>query len=347
MTTAPSYRLKLPCADEREFRDKYLTKYVARGIFVPSENPKPVGTRLKLKLEIRGGTVLVSGDGMVTSVAQPGGPAKPGMTVRLTALHPESIQFSLSPSGVSAPTSQGTSPAVRPPPALTPPAIRRPTPPSAPTVTPAITPSPSRITDHVELFDLGDATAPDDGVMAMTDPALPIPAELAAPEAPAPTPLPAAPAPAALPTPPAPGRRRLVIASAGIAVLLVAIVAGGVIASRGARASRERAARVEEQLRLAELRVLEGRLANAGGDSALDHLLEAKGAASDDPRVTARLKLLADKFDQLGSRALARKNLREAAVHFKAELLADPTRSNARARVDELEARLQAQPASR
>jgi hypothetical protein len=120
-----------------------------------------------------------------------------------------------------------------------------------------------------------------------------------------------------------------------------------VSASRSARAAREHSARVDEQLRIADLRLLEGRLASAGGDSALDHLLEAKGLAPNDGRVATRLKLLADKFEQLGARAVARKNLREASVHFKAALMADPARADARAKLDELEAKLAGSTRSR
>ena len=83
---------------------------------------------------------------------------------------------------------------------------------------------------------------------------------------------------------------------------------------------------------------MEGRLAGPAGDSALDHLLSAKAAAPDDPRVKTRLGLLADKFEELGDRALARRNLREAEVHFAAAVRSDPRREAARRKLAEIAA---------
>jgi hypothetical protein len=136
----------------------------------------------------------------------------------------------------------------------------------------------------------------------------------------------------------------MVILMAAGALVAVAMTAAGVATSRSNRAKKQVAARVDEQLRLADLRLLEGRLAGAGGESALDHLLEAKGLAPTDERVVTRLKLLADKFEQLGDRALARKNAREAAVHFKATLLADPARARAREKLDDIAAKAPGAP---
>ncbi|MGB8932831.1 MAG: hypothetical protein WCC48_16420, partial [Anaeromyxobacteraceae bacterium] len=96
-------------------------------------------------------------------------------------------------------------------------------------------------------------------------------------------------------------------------------------------------ARASAELRLADQRLREGRLAG-GGDSALDHLLAAKGAQPADPRVAARLTLVADKFEQLGAGALTRQNFGEAAVHFEAALKADPARESARKRLAEIAA---------
>jgi len=357
-----SYRLKLPCADEREFREKFLQKYVSRGVFVPSERPKPVGTRLRLKLEIRGGTVLVSGDGMVTSVTQPGGTTKPGMTVRLTALHHDSIQFPLSPTAPATPhppAPKAQAPSHAPPtPALgsakPPPKLDLP-PPPVPHAAPATTPAPAAPQDtNRELFELGDEdfepAAPDEGVMAVTDPAIPVPPELAAAVAsqravnlaePEPSPEPAPlPPPAAAPgaAPRASKRSLRLLLIAGL-VVAIAAAAAGIAASRSSRATRQASARVEEQLRLADLRLLEGRLAGGDGDSALDHLRQAKEAAPGDARVASRLALLADKFEQLGDRALARKNLREASVHYEASLAADPQRASVRAKLDDIASR--------
>jgi len=337
----PIVRLKIPCSDEREFRERFAPKYVTSGIFVPTERPRPIGTRLHLKIELRDGRIGVSGDAMVTGQTTSGPAKRPGMTLRLTGLHAGSIQFELSPVGGA-----GPSPA----------SVARP---SGAAGDPADEPAPL----HEELFgpedeplDPGTAAKPLEvgtrevkfklketpraSAPAVT-PAPAVPARAAEPERAEPTreePEPT-PAPLSVKTPwrARGGRRPVVIAAIAMAVAVAAAVAAaGSFAARGARA---REARVAEDVRLADARILEGRLAGSGGDSALDHLLAAKDLAAGDARVTSRLRLLADKFEQFGARAMARGDLREAAVHYQAAVRADPGREGARQRLRDIERR--------
>jgi hypothetical protein len=317
----PTYRLKIQCSDEREFLERFAPRFVADGIFVPSRDPRPVGTRVLVKIEILGGRVLVSGDAMVTSRIPAEKSDRPGMKLRLTALHPESIRFELSPSASSRPA---LTPSV-PTPALTP------APPPLPT-----TPRTLAVEDLFRIEDEREPPAP---------PAPPLdvrhPAEAdsdATAILPIPTPVPAAPSPAMAAAPLWARDRRLfvILIAAAAAAVFVGAVAVAAGKARAARDARE--AHASDELRIADDRLRDGRLTGAGGDSALDHLLQAKRFAPGDARVEARLRLLADKFEQLGDRAMARKNLGEAAVHFRAALRADPTRERARKQVDWIEA---------
>jgi hypothetical protein len=329
----PAYRLKIPCSDEREFRERFAPRYVADGIFIPSQDPKPVGTRVRIKLEIRGGQVLVSGDAMVTSRTPSGTSDKPGMTIRLTALHPESIRFELSPSAASSPALTPAAPA----PALTP------APPPLPTAPRALAADDLfRIEDERER-PAPPAPPPDVGHPDQEGSA-------ATATLPVPTPVPASPSPAMAAAPLRAGDRRLfviLIAAAAAAVFAgaIAVAAGKAREARAARDARE--ARASAELRIADDRLRDGRFTGTGGDSALDHLLQARRLAPGDARVEARLRLLADTFEQLGDRAMARKNLGEAAVHFRAAVRADPGRDEVRRKLEQLAASLEAGTTSR
>jgi hypothetical protein len=377
----PAYRLKIPCADEREFLERFAQKYVASGIFVPAKDPLAVGTRVHIKLEFKGGQVLVAGDAMVTSRTPPDKSDKPGMTMRLTALHPSSIQFGLSPSAPGAP--MHATPALTPAPPPMSAALTPAPPPLGAALTPAPPPlhRPQRAGELHDLFDLDEEPDPPPPAPPTAAAAAPVSAPAPAPRAaaaeaaplvaddaidfaePEPTPEPAAASPAprrpaptleALDAPgPAeagaarPGRPEGATAPSGrvatggrrrtLAVALVAalacVAAATAIALRQRGGSGPVASRVEAELRLADARLMEGRLAAPRGDSALEHLLAAKSAAPKDARVTSRLGLLADKFEQLGELALARKNLGEARVHLEAALQADPGRDRVRGRL--------------
>jgi hypothetical protein len=302
----PVIRLRIPCKDEREFRDRFAPKYAARGVFVPTNRPRVIGTRLHLKIELKDGLIGVSGDAMVTGQTDSGPGGRPGMTLRLTSLHAGSIQFELSPVGRTGPPV----PARRTDPADGPPPLRD-------SLDPGNTAKPLAVRKREVKFKLRET-----------------PKGLS----PAATPTPVAPGDALEHTP-APlsvkvpwrdrsGTRSLVIVAIVVSVAVVGALAAA--ASLAARAASDREARVVEDLRVADARILEGRLAGFGGDSALDHLLAARALAAVDARVTSRLRLIAEKFEQLGTMAEARGDLREAAVHYQTAVRAEPGREGAR-----------------
>jgi hypothetical protein len=343
--TPPAFRLKIPCEDERDFRARFAAKYATAGIFVPSNDPKPVGTRVRVRLEFRGGQVLVSGDGMVTGRKAPEGPEKPGMTIRLTALDPTSIQFELSPTAHPALTPS-------PPPAVQT-ATQSPTlddlfdfaedgPPHAAPANAAQAPSvEGPYLSEIEQTPSPAPVRPPTSVSGAVSPpeppaAPPLPDLLAEPED-APT-EPSASIPGPVRAAPRSSRRPLVLL--GIAIGLALVVAGATAVwararDRGATATGA-ATKLAETLRLADARIASGRLAGAGGDTALDHLVAARGLSPGDARVTARLGLLAEKFEQLGDHALRRKNLAEARIHYESALRAEPGREGARRALSEI-----------
>jgi hypothetical protein len=330
----PVIRLKIPCSDEREFRDRFAPKYVTSGIFVPTDRPRPIGTRLHLKIELRDGRIGVSGDAMVTGQTTSGPGGRPGMTLRLTALHAGSIQFELSPVGGAGPAAgeRRADPADEPLP------LRQELfGPGDEPLDPGAAAKPLEVGTREVKFKL--KATPKEFARA----AIPAPPETAADEEPEPAgparaePEPTPP-PLAVKVPRRPGGGRRPVAVAAIAM---AVAVGGTVAVASFFGARERArdAKVAEEVRVADARIREGRLAGSGGDSALDHLLSAKELAADDARVTSRLRILADKFEQLGDRARTRGDLGEAAVHYQAALRADPAREAARKRLREIEGR--------
>ena len=334
----PVIRLKIPCSDEREFRDRFAPKYVTSGIFVPTDRPRPIGTRLHLKIELRDGRIGVSGDAMVTGQTTSGPGGRPGMTLRLTALHAGSIQFELSPVGGAGPAVGTVAGERRADPADEPLPLRAELfGPEDEPLDPGAAAKPLEVGTREVKFKL--KATPKEFARAT----MPAPPETAADEQPEPAgparaepePTPP-PLPVKVPSRPWGGRRSVVAAA-----IAMAVAAGGTVAVASFFAARARArdAQVAEEVRVADARILEGRLAGAGGDSALDHLLAAKELAAGDARVTSRLRILADKFEQLGDRARTRGDLGEAAVHYQAALRADPAREAARKRLREIEGR--------
>ena len=334
----PVVRLKIPCADRREFLEKFAPRYAQSGVFVPRGRARPVGSRIHLKLEFRDGTVGVSGDALVTGQ---GTAEKPGMVLRFTALHSGSIQFELSPVGGAGaaaasarlPQAPGKGELVD---ELFGPDIEH---------EPAGSAKPLEVrTGKVKLKLKGTprepgapAATPDEGLPPVA--AEPVPALVEAPPQvfePTPArPLPARPA----------ATTRGIRFGVAVAVLGLGVMVAVGLAVAGAFASRqstERAERLEAEVKAADTRMHEGRLAQPPGDSALDHLLAARELSPADERVTGNLKLLADTFEQLGNRAAARGDLREAAIHLEAAVKADPGRAEAARTLDEVKARLAA-----
>lgn len=332
-------RLKIPCADGRDFLERFAARYVQSGIFVPIGRPHPVGSRIHLKLEFRDGTVGVSGDALVTGQ---GTSQKPGMMLRFTALHPGSIQFDLSPlRGPGRPV-----PVVRPrpPPAADAPARGELTDelfgPDVVGDEPLGSPRPLEVrTSPVKLKLKETPRQPDaPAAMPIEEHARPIPEvppgrDQAPPAAVEPTPAGPLPGPGAAPA-------RAMRSRVALAVVALCVAAAAGLAVAGVFASRRSEQRLEAEIRLADARLREGRLVRPPGDSALDHLVAAKSLSAADARVAGRLKTLADTFEQLGMLAAARGELREAAFHLEAAVRADPGRAGAARKLDEVRARL-------
>jgi hypothetical protein len=119
------------------------------------------------------------------------------------------------------------------------------------------------------------------------------------------------------------------LAGAGAALVLLATGVAHVVA--GDRAQRE----LDAHVAIADGRLAEGRLAG-GGDTALDHLVAARALRPDDARVRERLRLVADKLEELAELALARGDYAEAAVHLTAASQADPLRRSVHVRLGEI-----------
>jgi hypothetical protein len=122
---------------------------------------------------------------------------------------------------------------------------------------------------------------------------------------------------------------RLRLAGAGVALATAAALAVHLVA--GDRAQQK----LDAHLALADERLAEGRLAG-GGDTALDHLVAARTLGPDDARVRERLRLVADKLEELADVALARGDWAEAAVHLTAASQAEPQRRSVHLRLGEI-----------
>ncbi|HUB09832.1 MAG TPA: serine/threonine-protein kinase [Myxococcales bacterium] len=91
------------------------------------------------------------------------------------------------------------------------------------------------------------------------------------------------------------------------------------------------------QLAVVDARMDEGRLVGPGGDEALDHLLLARRLAGDTPAVAAHAESLADVLVRLAHDAETHGEKAEVAAKLEAALLADPTRTELRKEIREVE----------
>ncbi len=131
-----------------------------------------------------------------------------------------------------------------------------------------------------------------------------------------------------------------------MALVLLAIVgvAAAYLLKAGDKTDKEIDARatdprIAEEISLAEQRVGEGRLAGPGGDEAIDHFLAAKRLDPTNPSAVKGLRMLADKFEELGDSAFEKANYEEAAAHFRAALRAAPERQKLKNMLGECESR--------
>ncbi len=90
LSPLPSIRVRLPFQDRREFLTRFAPVIAAKGFRIPTSKLRPVGSEIRLVLELRNGEV-VSGDAVVEAHVQVGG--GPALSVRYRRLHEGSIVF--------------------------------------------------------------------------------------------------------------------------------------------------------------------------------------------------------------------------------------------------------------
>lgn len=321
----PVVRVRLPCADAREFWGVRAPELAVRGLVIRSDHVRPVGARVRLEIELSGGGCVHDGLAVVAGHAPPRGPGgRPGFLLRIEEL------------------AEAAAPGPRPPAAATP-ADGGDDPISLEEYlfSDLDLPDPTADTGPIDL-ELAPASAAEGSEEAARGPSPLVVAaaeeELLAPDdAFEPTPFePVAPAPRFV--------RLRRVAPLAAAALVAAVIGGAAIRGLPRRTPAEvRSAEIATQLRRADERLRAGRLAGPGGDTALDHLTAARELAPDDPRLEGRLRLLAGVFADLGERALARGDLDEAAAHFQAALQAEPGSDALRQRLREAADRATAQ----
>ncbi len=324
----PAMRVRLPCADESEFYARLADGIAENGLRIPTANPRPVGTRVKVTLEFRNGGSL-PGEAVVDALVE--GP-RPALNVRFLRLDRGDAR----PPAPAGPVAPGRAPAPMPPgcdPGAVPRTPAAPAAPSAPAAArPAAAPQlGSLFDDGAPEVDPGDIEEVDASGATAFDPAAANLPEL--PVGPSPE---VSPGPSAGPAAPRIGRRGVLIA---VAVAAAVGVAGGgwVLVSRRAAPPPARAGRgaAAAHIAAADRRMSEARL--VGPDCALEHLLEARKLALNDPGVATRLSLLADTLEALGSRALARGDVDEAGVHLISARDAAPDRESIRLKLKALD----------
>ncbi len=79
-------RVKIPCNDERDFYARLADHVAARGLRVPTEEQRPIGTRLQVALEFRNGRTLL-GHGVVDAHVQLD--SRSGVNVRILRFDPD------------------------------------------------------------------------------------------------------------------------------------------------------------------------------------------------------------------------------------------------------------------
>lgn len=104
----PPLRVKVPCDDERDYFARLADHVVQRGLRVPTEHQRPIGTRLQVALEFRNGEVL-RGEAVVDAHVQLD--TRSGVNVRFVHLEraepratapppPQPVPWSMAPSQI-------------------------------------------------------------------------------------------------------------------------------------------------------------------------------------------------------------------------------------------------------
>ncbi len=324
-------RVRLPCADESDFYARLADRIAANGLRIPTDNPRPIGARVKVTLEFRNGGSL-PGEAVVDARLE-GGP-RPVLNVRFVRF--ERAEAAAAQAPAPAPAGNGRARTASAGAAAAPPrAAMRATPavpaaavvpvaPAAPARAPSSAGAAPRAT--ASLFeDVPDADPGDIEELEIADATADVAGPAVAVDA----------APLAPSRAQAGARRRLV--SRGLAIAVAIAVAIGwigwsAVSRRPAPppASPERSA-ADTHIAAADRRLSEARL--IGADGALEHLLEARRLAPAHGGAARRLALLADTLEALGARALERGDIEEASVHLLAARDAAPERESIRTKL--------------
>jgi hypothetical protein len=294
----PLVRVRHPCRDAAEFHARFAGAITAGGVFVPTSGTRPVGSRVELVLELRDGTA-VRGEALAVDSAEQGG--GPGLTFRFVRLFEGSLQLEPPAAAERAAVAPGAAG-----PALTPSSFEE-------LFTPA---------EREELLRRG-AVVEEGPAGVETEQTIDVPLRRDVLEVRDATDDTERQRAARI------RGRRVRYAAAGVAALVVV----GAATYRLVAGEAERS--VAAHLAAADARLAEGRIAG-GGDAALDHLVAARGLDAADPAVRERLRLVADKLEQLADLALARGDFAEAAVHLTAATQAAPDRKRLHVRLGQI-----------
>jgi len=333
----PTVRLRLSCADGAEYRRSFAARFATAGVFIPTARVRPIGSLVTLKIELLDGSIAAAMDARVESQVEGEG-KRPGYFVRFVAAAGRGGPAEAPGGGArldggrrgngSAPAHDpgqlarleeylfSDTPAPLPPRPGEPPALGR------QRGEPA-----SFLADDPAHFeqDWSDLAAP--------EPEAP-PAAGAQPE---PARCPAAgepiePPPAIPPqgqAPASPRHLRLVGWLVVAAVLGLVLSVTFLLVNQARADAAQAEASFAASIRAADACLGSGRLAGPGPDTALQHLTAARRLAPEDPRLTSRAALVAEKLEELGRRALARADREEARVHLETALAAEPGRRTA------------------
>jgi hypothetical protein len=109
-----SVRIRVRCVDERDFQERFAPWYAADGIFLPGELPAPLGTGLRVTIELQDGRRVLSGTARVDARVE----VPLGTRLRILRVDPGSVPL--------APvlTPVGSPPSRTPPSAQTQPGLR-------------------------------------------------------------------------------------------------------------------------------------------------------------------------------------------------------------------------------
>ena len=178
--SVPTLRVKHPSVDRAQFLERYAARVASTGIQVPTANQRPIGSRIRLILELKSGESVV-GDAVVESHVRIRDTA--GILLRYVRLHEGGIVFPLPGGAAPTPRPSGARPAPAAPSATR--AAPTPVATAAPRPPPPAIPVPAE--PAASLRDLLDSPDPFPGLDAAPEAAIHVPIDVpdVPPEAPA------------------------------------------------------------------------------------------------------------------------------------------------------------------